>query len=102
MDSLPPAAENSPLIRYGFAAVFVAACLYQLELGVRVAGAFLVGLGFYEGLSGRVPLTGWRWKTTGYLKGPAAMALSLAMIGIGAFLLLAPELMIRLLAAAHR
>jgi hypothetical protein len=98
MESVPPADENSPLIRYGFAAIFVAACLYRLEWGVRVAGAFLLGMGMYEILLGRVPLTGWTWKTTGTLTGPAAMVLSAVVMAAGAFLLFAPDLAIGLLA----
>lgn len=101
MDSVPPAPENAPLVRYGFAAVFIAACLYDLALGVRVAGIFLLGMALYEGVLGRVPLIGyWNYNTTGYVKGPAAMALVAGTIFVAAFLILAPELVIQLLAAA--
>jgi len=102
MEPVPPAPENSPLVRYGFAAVFIAACLYDLTLGVRVAGIFLVGVALYEGLLGRVPLTGWRNNTTGYVKGPVATALVVGTIFVGAFFILAPDLLIRVLAVANR
>ncbi len=36
MEPVPPAPENAPLVRYGFAAVFIAACLYNLALGHRL------------------------------------------------------------------
>lgn len=100
MEPIPPASENSPLVRYGFAAVFIGACLYNLTLGVRVAGIFLVGMALYEGLLGRVPLTGWRNNTTGYVKGPAATALVVGTILVGAVFILAPELVIQVLAMA--
>ncbi len=102
MDQIPPAPEVSPLVRYGFAAIFTMACLYRLELGVRVAGVFMLGSSFYQGLLGRVPLIGnFSWKTKGYLKGPAATALIVAMIFISAVFIFAPDLVIRLVAMAH-
>ena len=97
MDPVPPAPEASPLVRYGFAAVFIAACLYDLTLGVRVAGVFLLGMALYEGVMGRVPLM-WFWQTTGYATGRVAMALVVTTIFIAAFLVLAPDLVIRVLA----
>jgi hypothetical protein len=98
MDSVPPAPENAPLVRYGFAVVFIAACLYDLTLGVRVAGIFLLGMAIYEGLSGRVPLISWFWKTSGYVKGPLAMVLVVGTILVASFLVLAPDLVIHFLA----
>lgn len=52
--------DNTPA---AFATTFIAACLYNLELEVRVAGVFLAGLSIYQGLLGKVPLTGPAWKT---------------------------------------
>jgi hypothetical protein len=95
MEPVPPAPENAPLIRYGFAAIFIAACLYDLALGVRVAGIFLLGMALYEGVLGRVPLTSWLWKTSGYMRGPAAMALVVSTIFIAVFFILAPDFVIR-------
>jgi hypothetical protein len=101
MKPVPAAPENAPLVRYGFAAIFVAACLYDLALGVRAAGTFLLGMALYEGVLGRVPLTSWLWSTTGYTKGPAAMALVVGTIFVAAFFILAPDLVIRILAEAR-
>ena len=101
MGPVPPAPENSPLVRYGFAAVFIAACLYNLALGVRVAGIFLLGMALYEGVLGRVALTGVWQQTTGYVKGPVAMTLVIGTIFVAAFLILEPDLIIRMLADVH-
>jgi len=90
MEPITPAPENAPLVRYGFAAVFIAACLYNL----------LLGMALYEGLSGRVPLTGWRNNTTGYVKGTFAMALVVGTIFVAVLLIFAPDLVIRFLAEA--
>jgi hypothetical protein len=98
MDEVPPAPELSAFVRYGFATVFVAACLYDLKTGVRVAGVFLLGQSFYQAMLGRVPLTGWSWQTTGYLKGPAASALVAAMIFLSLFFIFTPDVVLRLLA----
>jgi hypothetical protein len=92
---------NSAVLRYAFAAIFIAACLYDLELGVRVAGVFLAGLSIYQGLLGRVPLVGITWKTTGYLTGAAATIVSAAVIFISMFLIFEPRLVIELIAFAH-
>jgi hypothetical protein len=100
MEPVPPAPENAPLVRYGFAAVFIAACLYNLTLGVRVAGIFLLGMALYEGVLGRVALTGVWQQTTGYVKGPVARALVVGTIFVAAFLILAPDLVVRFLAEA--
>ena len=97
MDDVPPAPENAPLIRYGFAAVFIAACLYDLTLGIRVAGVFLLGLALYEGLTGRVPMVRF-WQTKSYVRGPIAMAIVISTVCIGAFFALAPGLVLRLVA----
>jgi hypothetical protein len=80
---------NSAVLRYAFAATFIVACLYDLELGVRVAGVFLAGLSIYQGLLGRVPLIGVTWKTTGYLTG-AATVVSAAVTLVGMFLIFEP------------
>ena len=102
MDPVPPAAEASPLVRYSFAAIFIAACLYNLELGVRIAGVFLLGMSLYEGILGRVPLMGrFSWKTKGYLKGPLATAVIVSVFFGGAFCTFAPDVVIRLLATTN-
>ena len=100
-DPAAPGPDESPLVRYIFAAVFIAALLYDLPLGVRVGGVFLLGMGLYEGAVGRVPLQ-WNWQTTGYLKGPAAIAIVAGTIFVGTFLILAPDVVLRLLAALPR
>jgi hypothetical protein len=92
---------NSPVLRYAFAATFIAACLYDLELGVRVAGVFLAGLSIYQGLLGRVPLIGVAWKTTGYLTGAAASVVSAAVIFISMFLIFEPRWAIEVVQAMH-
>ena len=96
-----PAPENAPLVRYGFAALFIAAMLYKMTLGVQVAGVFLLGLALYEGLLGRVALTGIWNQTTGYVKGAFAMVLVIGTIFVAMFFILAPDLVIRLLAEAR-
>jgi hypothetical protein len=93
---------NSAVLRYAFAATFIAACLYDLELGVRVAGVYLAGLSIYQGLLGKVPLTGPSWKTTGYLTGAAATVVSAAVIFISMFLIFAPRWVIEVLRPLSR
>jgi hypothetical protein len=98
MAEVPQAPESSPLVRYGFAAVFIAACLYDLKVGVRVAGVFMLGQSIYQTILGRVPLEN-QWKeTTGYLKGPAAIALIAGIAALSMILIFAPNTVIRLLA----
>src|SRR5690242_7741249 len=97
MDPIVPAKENSPVVRYSFLAIFIPACFYQLELGVRIAGVFLLGLALYEAVLGRVPLIGrFSWTTRGYLRGPAATALILTIVLISAVFIFAPNLVIGL------
>ena len=99
MEPVPPAHEASPLIRYSFAAIFISACLYKLELGMRIAGLFMLGMALYEGHLGRVPLHGpFSWKTTGYLRGPAAAVVVVTAIFLSGFLIFTPKLVIALLA----
>jgi hypothetical protein len=98
-DRLPDG--NSPVLRYAFAATFIAACLYDLELGVRVAGVFLAGLSGYQGLLGRVPLIGIAWKTTGYLTGAAATVVSAAVVFASIFLIFEPRWVIEVVRAMH-
>ena len=74
---------NSPVLRYAFAAIFITACLCNLELGLRVAGVFLIGLSSYQLFLGKVPLVGPSWKTSGYLTGKAAIAVSASCIFVG-------------------
>ena len=49
---------------------------------------------------GRVALTGVLQTTTGYVKGTVAMSLVVGTIFVAAFLILAPDLIIRFLAEA--
>jgi hypothetical protein len=99
MDPVPPAAEASPLVRYGFAVIFTVACLHNLELGVRIAGVFLMGMALYEGFLGRVPMMGaFTWKTTSYLKGPAAIAVIAIVMMAGAFCAFTPGVVMSFLA----
>ena len=98
MDDIPQAPETSPLVRYGFATVFVGASLYDLKLGICVAGALLFAEAAYQAIMGRVPLTGWSQRTTGYLQGPAATALIVATVILSVFFITAPDSVIRLLA----
>ena len=99
-DSGSPGPDESALVRYGFAAVFIGACLYDLSLGMRVGGLFLVGIALYEAMIGRVPLQ-WNWQTTGYLIGPGAMLVVAITIFIGTFLIAAPDVVLHVLAQAH-
>ena len=91
---------NSAALRYAFAATFIAACLYDLELGVQVAGVFLAGLSIYQGLLGRFPLIGVAWKTAGYLTGAAAAVVSAAVTIVSMFFIFQPRWVIEVL--AHR
>jgi hypothetical protein len=99
-DRLPDG--NSPVLRYTFAATFIAACLYDLELGVRLAGVYSAGLSVYQGLLGKVPLTGLDWKTTGYLTGAAGTVVSAAVIFISMFLIFEPRWVIEVLRPLSR
>lgn len=74
---------NSPVLRYALAAVFIVACLCNLQLGLRVAGVFLIGLSTYQLFLGKVPLVGPTWKTSGYLTDKAAIAVSAGCIFVG-------------------
>ena len=99
MDEIPEAPEASPLVRYGFAVVFIYACIYDLHIGIRVAGFFMLGLSVYEAILGRVPLMGpFSWKATGYLKGPVATVLIAVMVVLSMFLILVPDAVIAFLA----
>jgi hypothetical protein len=93
---------NSAVLRYAFAATFIAACLYDLELGVRVAGVYMAGLSIYQGLLGKVPLVGITWKTTGYLTGAAATVVSAAIILISMFFIFAPRWVIEIAQAMRK
>lgn len=97
MAQVPQALETSPLVRYGFAIVFTAACLYDLKLGVRVAGVFLFAESIYQAILRRVPLTGWSRKTTGYIRGPAATALIAFGFFLSVFFIIAPDAVISLI-----
>ena len=93
---------NSAVLRYAFAATFITACLYDLELGARVAGVYLAGLSIYQGLLGKVPLVGINWKTRGYLTGTAATVVSGATILASMFLIFEPRWVIEVLRPLSR
>ena len=97
----PHSDRASAALRYLFAAVFVAACLYNLELGVRVAGVFLVGLVSYQGLRGRVPLAGWFWETRGFLTGAAALAVCIPVGALGLVMIFDPTLIVAQVRQGH-
>jgi hypothetical protein len=71
---------NSPILRYAFAAIFIAACLYNLQLGLKVAGVYLAGLSLYGWFLGKIPLVDRAWNTRGYLTGAAAKVVSAVCI----------------------
>ena len=87
---LDAANRKSGLLRYAFALVFIAACLHDLLLGIRVAGLFLFGLGVYEGLNERVPMMGLFWRIRGYMTGPAALAFGAATVFVSVFFIIEP------------
>lgn len=89
---------NSPILRYAFAAIFIAACLYNLQLGLKVAGAYLAGLSLYGWFLGKVPLVDRAWNTTGYLSGAAAKLVSAVTICIGMVFFFCPGWVIATLA----
>lgn len=101
MDSADSSQTASAAVRYVFATVFVAACLYNLELGVRVAGVFLLGLSLVQGFRGKVPLIGITWKTSGYLTGMAAVAVCAVVAFVSVFFVLEPRAVIAFVAATH-
>lgn len=62
---------------------------------------FMLGQPVYEAVKGRVPLTGWSWRTTGCLRGSAATAVIAAMIFASVFFIFAPDAVIRLVATTE-
>lgn len=88
---------NSPVVRYAFAAVFIAACLFDLQLGLRVAGVFLIGLSTYQLFLGKVPLVGPSEETSGYLTGKAAIAVSASCIFVGMIFCFCPAWVISMM-----
>jgi hypothetical protein len=89
---------NSPLLRYAFAAIFIAACLYNLQLGLKVAGVYVAGLSLYGWFLGKIPLVDPAWNTTGYLSGAAAKAVGAVGIFIGMIFFFYPGWVIAALA----
>lgn len=83
-------ATNSPILRYAFVAVFIPASIYDLELGVRVAGIYLVGISLYNWLSGETPVVDMFWRTDHYMTGTRSKVLNAAMILMSAPLIFAP------------
>ena len=93
---------NGPIPRYIFAAVFIAACLYNLELGLRVAGLFLAGLSLYYWVIGKVPLVDQSWTTTGYLTGAAGKLVSASTMVIAVMFFFFPGPVVSALATLAR
>jgi hypothetical protein len=89
---------NSAILRYAFAAVFIAACLYDLQLGLKVAGVYLAGISLYGWYLGKIPLVDLAWNTTGYLSGAAAKCVSAVVILISMIFFLYPGWVIAALA----
>jgi hypothetical protein len=92
--------ENfATLRRYAFVAIFIPACIYKLQLGVQVAGVYMVSLSLYGLFLGKVRLVDRNWKTTGYLSGAAATVVSAVCVFIGVFFFFYPEWVISALKA---
>lgn len=89
---------NSAILRYAFAAVFIAACLHDLQLGLKVAGVYLAGLALYGWFLGKIPLVDPTWNTTGYLSGAAAKFVSAVTIFISLIFFFYPQWVIATLA----
>ena len=89
---------NSAILRYIFAAVFIAACLYNLQLGLRVAGIYIAGLSIYALFLGKMPLVDVSWNTAGYLSGAAMKAVSAICIFISLIFVFYPGWVIATLA----
>jgi|HubBroStandDraft_6_1064221.scaffolds.fasta_scaffold68314_3 hypothetical protein len=89
---------NSSILRYAFAAVFIAACLYNLQLGVRVAGVYIAGLSFYALFLGKMPLVDMAWNTSGYLSGAAMKIVSAICIFVSMIFVFYPGWVIASLA----
>jgi hypothetical protein len=89
----------SSLGRYAFAAIFIAACLYRLQLGLQVAGVYIVGLSLYGWLLGKVRLVDRNWNTSGYLTGAAAQIVSIGCVLIGIIFFFYPDWVISALRA---
>lgn len=89
---------NSPILRYAFAAIFIAACLYNLQLGLKVAGVYLAGLSLHGWYLGKIPLVDAAWNTTGYLSGAAAKLVSAVVIFISLIFFFYPGWVIATLA----
>jgi hypothetical protein len=89
---------NSPVLRYAFAAVFIAACLYNLQLGVRVAGVYIAGLSLYALFLGKMPLVDMAWNTSGYLSGVAMKVVSALCIFVSVIFVFYPGWVIATLA----
>jgi hypothetical protein len=89
---------NSPILRYVFAAIFIAACLYDLQLGLKVAGVYVASLSLYGLYLGKIPLVDPTWNTTGYLSGAAAKFVSAVTIFISMIFFFYPGWVIATLA----
>jgi hypothetical protein len=91
--------KSAALGRYAFVAIFIAACLYKLQLGVQVAGVYLAGLSLHGWFLGKVRLVDMNWNTTGYLTGASALAISAAGVFTGMIFVFCPEWVISALRA---
>ncbi len=81
---------NAPILRYAFAAIFIIACLHDLQLGLKVAGVFIAGISLWGLFLGKVPLVDTFENTAGYLTGASAMIASGVGIFIGVIFFFAP------------
>jgi uncharacterized membrane protein len=68
-----------------------------LQLGLRVAGVFLIALSTYQLFLEKVPLVGPSWETSGYLTGKAATAVSASCIIIGMIFCFCPAWVVSML-----
>jgi hypothetical protein len=92
--------QSAALSRYAFAAIFIPACIYKLQLGVQVAGVYLAGLSLYGLILGKVRLVdGLTWKITGYASGAAATVINVVCTVVGVIFLLCPDWVISALKA---
>jgi hypothetical protein len=81
---------NVPILRYTFAAIFIIACLHDLQLGLKVAGVYIAGISLWGLFVGKVPVVDAFENTADYLTGASAMAASAIGIFIGMIFFFAP------------
>lgn len=72
-------------------AILVVALIHRETLGIQLAGLFEICLGLHVVRKQEVPY-GWRGRApSGYIRGIPAIAVGLAVIGLGIYVLLNPE-----------